>query len=229
MYRNQVDVRPLPCQVVEPTLEWPDLLAGAAGALRKDDQRIPRIQRLDQLVHLRSQLAEVATLAVDQHGSEYPCRRVPTEWPGLPIVLGGDRPGALTQVFGQHRPKHDEVEMAGVVGKEDALTPTRTIIGGADACAAGKSRQCRHTCGDDPCHAVSKSATIRRSRLRIVTIPPAMMRISAATSTRPSCQPTAVSTAESRQAAISTCIRRGLAIGPTKCCDAPAAAPRVRT
>src|SRR5215208_4526600 len=142
--RDQVDVGPLARQIVEPASERADLSPGAAGPFREDDQRIPGVQRRDELVELRPQLAQVPR-AVDQDRPKDSSCHEPANATRFPVVSSRDRSGAGADLAGQYRPEDDEVEMTGVVGEKDALAATRMALDVVNARATGHAgRVARH-------------------------------------------------------------------------------------
>src|SRR5258708_22806278 len=78
-------------------------------------QHVERVAR-----GLKLTLAVVCSRPLDQHSAKDAYGN-PVAQSGLPIIFGRDRTRESPQFFGQDRPQHYEVKMAGVVGEIDAL------------------------------------------------------------------------------------------------------------
>ena len=97
----------------------------------------------------------------------------------LPVVLRCHGPGPCAQPGRQSRPQHYEIQIAGMVGKVDALARLRRAIEPAD----GRARQaagCGRQNTGQPAHRASNSRTILVVRRTIVTRDPILITMSVA-------------------------------------------------
>src|SRR6267154_3655235 len=97
----------------------------------------------------------------------------PPSQPRAPVVLRGHRPGAPPHVMWKHRPQHDKIKMAGVIGKVNTLPPARLRTDPA----YGWSGQHSGAGGNEPgdklaAHRASRPRTILIVRRTMVTSEP---------------------------------------------------------
>src|SRR5579859_3516482 len=131
----------------------------------------------------------------------------PSPQPRAPVVLRGHGPGAPPHFMGKHRPQHDKIKMAGVIGKVNTLPPARLRADPAHGWPGQQSR----TCGNDPgsklaAHRASSPRTILIVRRTMVTKEPSTITIKATQSRVPGVS-FQLSNSESTQAAVSTAMR----------------------
>src|SRR5690606_28104796 len=110
-------------ETVEPALEGQQTLFEIARALRKHDQRMPFIQRIEH--GLQGIGRRVAALTVDQHAVEHAVDDEAAQLALLPVIRAGYRPGPPPQRGWQGGPEQHEIAMAGVVGEVDTLSAGR--------------------------------------------------------------------------------------------------------
>ena len=136
--RDQLDLRKLAREVVEPALERARQRLRAARPFRKDDQRKAMFERVAQ--RLERIGVRILAAAIDHDDVQFVARDRAADARPVPVVLRRDRPRVRTQFLRQRGPQHHRVHVAGVIAEIDALRRCRRR---ADPARIGADEQAR--------------------------------------------------------------------------------------
>src|SRR4029077_18081748 len=123
IHRHEVNRWHSPAKIIKTAFERLHLRIRRPSPFRKDDQRFASLQDSDKrgkrIVRARD------FLSFDQDPSKYGVRQKKTNAPLLPVVTSGNGANGPGSLSGQNRPKHQEIQIARVIGKINALRGVR--------------------------------------------------------------------------------------------------------